>query len=97
MKEVPVSEKFPDCPEGADCMEVCEFFSKKFRSLDKRLEGELKIYITSAADPTLFKETLQMISPILTRKGKRNSLPSEGSNRGFGFLKDVEILNQTNE
>ena len=78
MKEIPVSEKFPDCPEKVDCMEVCEFFSQKFKSLDKRREGELKIYVTSAADPTLFKETLQTISPILTRNGKRNSPPSEG-------------------
>lgn len=77
IKEVPVSAKYPTFDGGEDCTRACEYFADQFARHDKRSDGELTLYVTSAVDRATFEKTLQTIKPILTRNGRKHSSSSE--------------------
>ena len=92
-----VSDIFPDCPVDADSVGACQFFKEKFAMLDRRPEGKLQIYVTSAVDPALFKETSQELCDVLTRSTGRQSFKTGSIDSNEGRPDALTIVNMEAE
>lgn len=57
----PISDYFEDYTGGANCLQACQFFAKKFAASDQRVMGSLRIYATCAVEERSFRGTLKCL------------------------------------
>ena len=69
MGKNPIVDHYPEYSDNSDPMAACRFFAAKYSELDRRPHGSLRILVTSAVEPEIFKSTIDELWPDLFHNG----------------------------
>lgn len=68
LADIPISDYFSDYNGGASYAKACEYFAQQFKSLDRRKDGLLHLYLTNVANTESFMGTLRCLRSTVLKE-----------------------------